>query len=329
MRMIEPPTVALVVPIRNESHHISACLAGLSGQTYARGRLRILVVDGESTDDTRDQVARWMGRDDRISLVSNPDRAMASGLNLGIAASDADVIGVISGHSVVAPDYVQRAVETLEATGAWCVGGRVFRDASTSVQRAIARATSSPIGVGNSRHNYATEAGWAETAFPGIWHRWVFERIGPFDVSMAYNEDNELSSRILAAGGRIWFEPSMVVRYFPRGSLTGAFEQYRRYGRGKIAVFRKHPAALRGRHFVPPVWVAWLLTSSLGGFAIPALRFAAGGTIAAYASLVLVAAFRGRKAGDPIALTVAAFAAIHTGYGIGIWQGLIDLLLRR
>ena len=325
----DSPSVTLVVPIRNESRHIDDCLGALVGQTYPRELLQIIVVDGESTDDTPLRVASWQERDDRILLLKNPDRLMAIGLNLGIASSTADIVGVISGHSSVEPDYVQRAVEALQRTGAWCVGARVARESFTPVQRAIARAATSPMGVGDSRHNYATKSGWAETAFPGMWHRWVFERVGAFDVAMAYNEDNELSHRILAAGGRIWFEASIVVSYVPRGSLRGVFTQYRRYGRGKLGVFRKHRGALRWRHLVPPAWVAWVPGSALVGFILPAAWLALGVSVAVYVGVLLAAAAWGRRPGDPVVLTVAAYAAIHAGYGIGVWQGLLDLVRRQ
>ena len=324
----ELPSVTLVVPIRNESRTIDQCLEALVEQTYPRDLLQIIVVDGESTDDSEARVASWTERDERIVLMKNPDRLMAFGLNLGIGASRADMVGVISGHSTVEPDYVERSVEALQRTGAWCVGARVERESSTLMQRAIARAASSPIGVGDSRHNYATHSGWAETAFPGVWPRWVFERIGNFDVAMAYNEDNELSHRILAAGGRIWFEASIVVRYVPRGSLGAVFTQYRRYGRGKVGVFRKHRRALRWRHLVPPAWVAWLPASAIAGRFVPAVWLASGVSIATYAGLLLATAMRGRRPGDPILLTAAAFAAIHAGYGIGVWQGVVDLVRR-
>ena len=324
----DQPSVTLVVPIRNESRTIDQCLEALSEQTYPRDLLQIIVVDGESTDDSEARVASWMERDERIVLMKNPDRLMAFGLNLGIGASRTDVIGVIGGHSTVESDYVERSVEALRRTGAWCVGARVKRESSTLVQRAIARAASSPIGVGDSRHNYATQSGWAETAFPGVWHRWVFERIGAFDVAMAYNEDNELSHRILATGGRIWFEASIVVRYVPRGSLGAVFTQYRRYGRGKVGVFRKHRRALRWRHLVPPAWVAWLPASAIAGRFAPAVWLASAVRIATYAGLLFATALRGRRPGDPVLLTVAAFAAIHAGYGIGVWQGVLDLVRR-
>lgn len=321
---LDAPTVAIVVPVRNESRHIDDCLAALTGQTYPHDRLQIVVVDGESSDDTVERVRRWKTRDGRIRLLNNPARVMPVGLNLGIEATDCDIVGVMSGHSSFDHDYVERTVRALRETGAWCVGARVSRESSSPVQRAIARAATSPIGVGDSRHNYATESGWAETAFPGMWPRWVFERIGLFDVDMPYNEDNEFSYRIIAAGGRIWFESSIIVRYVPRASLSGLFAQYRRYGRGKIAVFRKHRGAVRWRHFVPPVWVAWLSAAAVGGLVNPVIWILGALTMAVYLALTGSAALRHRRPDDPVALTIAAFAAMHVGYGLGIWGGLLD-----
>lgn len=73
------------------------------------------------------------------------------------------------------------------------------------------------------------------------------------------NEDNELRTRILGAGGRIWYEPFIEVRHVPRASPRGAFDQYRKYAAGKSEVYRKHRGALRWRHLLRPLWVAWLL----------------------------------------------------------------------
>jgi hypothetical protein len=54
-----------------------------------------------------------------------------------------------------------------------------------------------------------------------------------------------------------------------------------------------------------------------------------GVSAVAYAALLLAASARDREPGDSVLLTVAAFAAIHAGYGIGIWQGLLDLARRK
>lgn len=317
------------MPIRNEAAYIDVCLESLVAQTYAHARLSVIVTDGESTDDSADRVRSWIGRDDRIRLLSNPAQTMPHGLNIGIQATHSDVVGVISGHSWVEPDYVARAVESLQRTGAWCVGARAKREASTPMQRAIARASASPIGIGDATYNYSTVAGWAEGAFPGMWWRWVFERVGLFDVAMTFNEDNELSHRILAAGGRIWFEPSIVVHYVPRASLSALFHQYRGYGRGKVAVFRKHPSAVRWRHLVPPAWVAWLPTALVLGLLRRQVWLVGAVSISVYGAILWLASRRNRDGSDSVALTLRAFVAIHAGYGIGVWQGVLDVVRPR
>src|SRR5262249_58908831 len=46
------PDVTIIVPVRDESSNIAACLHSLLRQRYPASRLVVLVVDDESTDDT-------------------------------------------------------------------------------------------------------------------------------------------------------------------------------------------------------------------------------------------------------------------------------------
>ena len=198
--------MSLIVPVLNEEGTIAACLAALQEQTYPKDRLEIIVADGGSRDATRRIVSEMARADSRIRLVENPGRSTAAGLNVGINQTRGSIVGAISGHSVPSSEYVERAVEALERTGAWAVGGIIERAGRNPVQRAIARATASPFGVGNSTYNYAQTGMYVEGVFPGMWPRWVFDRVGLFDSTVPTNEDNELSHRILEAGGRIWLD---------------------------------------------------------------------------------------------------------------------------
>jgi succinoglycan biosynthesis protein ExoA len=310
------------VPVRNEERHIAACLDGIGAQTYPADRLDVIVVDGESDDRTVEIVRELTTIDPRIKIVSNPRRSMPSGLNLGIQHATGDYVGVVSGHSVLPPDYVERAVRASEATGAWSVGGRIVRRADTPMQRAIAIATASRVGVGDSAHNYSVEAGWVETVFPGLWRRELFDRIGLFDPGMIANEDNELSLRIRKAGGRIWFDPAIGVEYVPRSSLGDLFRQYRRYGLGKMRVLRKHRGGLRWRHFVPAALVAFLV---IGAALAPLVPIAPALWIiglAVYALAIALAGIRLARADTPWWFISAALVTLHVAYGIGTWQGL-------
>src|SRR4051794_38856640 len=54
MIQMESPRVTVIVPCRNEARYISACLDSILATAYPLDRLEVLVVDGQSTDGTRD-----------------------------------------------------------------------------------------------------------------------------------------------------------------------------------------------------------------------------------------------------------------------------------
>ena len=64
------PSVAVVVPARNEAGNIERCLTALSAQRYTA--LRIVVVDDQSTDSTASLAAAFAERDPHIRALRAP-----------------------------------------------------------------------------------------------------------------------------------------------------------------------------------------------------------------------------------------------------------------
>src|SRR5215469_87872 len=62
------PSIAAIIPMRNESNNIDTCLSGLLAQDYPRERLSIIVVDDNSADDSAALVRRYIG-DGRVALI--------------------------------------------------------------------------------------------------------------------------------------------------------------------------------------------------------------------------------------------------------------------
>ena len=322
--------VSVVIPARNEAPHIEDCLSALRTQTYPIELVEIIVADGGSTDGTADLVASAARTDSRIRVVENPSRKTASGLNAAIREARGDVILRMDGHAVPAATYVERCVDRLRTAAAWAVGGRMMKTSSTALGRAIAAASSSPFGVGDSAFHYAERARAVESVYLGCWPRWVFDRVGMFDEELVRNQDDELSYRIRQAGGTILFDPSIEVAYRPRESLGALFEQHRQYGFWKVRVFQKHPGSIRWRHLVPGLLAGVLAT----GILFPINRAAslpAAAAAAVYGMAAVFAASRvsARSPGVRIRNVVGAFGAMHLGYGIGLWQGLFRWLLAR
>jgi len=71
------PEIAVIIPARNEAHSIARCLASITEQDYPQSKLKIVVVDDNSTDDTAAIVRQVAASDSRVHLIQG--NALPSG----------------------------------------------------------------------------------------------------------------------------------------------------------------------------------------------------------------------------------------------------------
>jgi len=320
----EHPFVSVILAIRNEERYIARALEAVLGQSYPHGDIEVLVVDGESVDRTREVVASLSLHDPRVRLLHNPLRWVAGGLNSGLRAARGDVIVRVDGHCVIPPDYLVTCVQMLRVGEMDCAGGPVRAEGETMIGQAIARAMSTPFGVGGASFRWADVVREVDSLPFGAWRRGVFEAIGPFDETLMRNQDDELSDRLRRWGGRIVMDPAIQVRYFSRTSLVGLWRQYLDYGFWKVRVIRKRggwPSS--PRHLVPAVFVCAVLGSFLAAV-VTRLWFLPACVLGPYALFLLAAtahSLASRR--DRAALLVpCAIMAMHVAYGVGFLMAL-------
>jgi len=324
------PLVSVVIPMRNEERYIGRCLESLAGQDYPRQRLEVIVVDGESSDGSRQVVDGFgQGALPGLRLLSNPIGTTPRGLNIGIQEAGGDVIIVLGAHSEVEPSFLGENVRALLDSDADCVGGPITSVGDGLVGGAIALAMSSPFGVGDALFRYSRRRQWVETVAFGAYRREVFQRIGLFAEDLVGDEDTEFHYRLAEAGGKILLTPEIKSVYYPRSSLAALFRQYLSYGSAKVKVARRYPHRLRLRALVPGAFVATLAVS--GALAI--LHRRAGwlfGLVAgsyAFASFLVSFAVASRRGWRYLPVLPVVFVCIHFAYGLGFLGGLARLLL--
>ena len=323
----EQPTVTVIMPVRNEESFITQSLRAVLDQDYPAGRLQVLVADGMSEDRTREIVGELARAHPAhaVEIVDNPGGIVPTGINAALALAMGQVIVRVDGHTIIEPDYVAECVAALAASGADNVGGRMDAVGRGPVGEAVALATSSRFGVGDSQFHYAAGEHWVDTVYLGAWRREVFERVGAFDTEMVRNQDDEFNYRIRAAGGRILLTDRIHSRYYSRSSLRTLFRQYRQYGFWKVRVLQKHPKQMSARQFVPPVFVAVLTGGVLLGPLSRVVRRVSLAASGAYCLAAVTASISiARKHGwRHLPLLPVAFAAMHLGYGGGFLAGLV------
>ncbi len=99
-------------------------LEALMAQDYPRERYEVIVVDGRSTDGTREIVEGLIRENPAVNvrLLDNPGRLSSRARNIGVRAARGRLIAVIDGHVFVPNDQLFAAMERLkEGHGALCL----------------------------------------------------------------------------------------------------------------------------------------------------------------------------------------------------------------
>jgi glycosyltransferase involved in cell wall biosynthesis len=310
--------VTVVVPARNEEGSIQACIHSLVAQDWPW--LEILVVDGCSEDSTLDIVSRVSKTDPRVRVLRNEHRVIPEALNLALAEASGRWLIRVDAHATVPPDYVRLAVEHLQTGRYGGVGGRKDGVGRTPAGKAIAAVMSSRFGVGGSTYHHGTSVRDVEHVPFGAYPVELLRAMGGWNPQLLVNQDFELDYRLRANGHRLLFDPRLRIDWESREDISALFGQYRRYGRGKVAVAVLHPGSLRPRHLAPPLLVAALVASFPIALRWPKAALAMSGP---YALGLAIASVRTAGGLDSEArrYVPGAFLAMHVGWGIGFWAG--------
>ena len=315
--------VSVVMPVRQEGTQLHEVIAAVAAQD-CQALERIVIALGPSTDGTGDVVEWWRRRDHRVLVVDNPEGIVSTGLNRALRAVGSRYVVRIDGHCLVPPDYVGHLLRTAERTGAACAGPRLRTVGVGRVQRAIAAAMSSALGVGGARFRTSTRSGWVDTVAFGLYERELLLQLGGFRPELVRNQDDELNARLRRAGGTVYLDADVCVDYYPRRSMRGLWRQYFEYGYWRTVTARSFGDALGLRQLVPGVFVGGLV----GGLILAALGWpwplllALAGYAGVLALLVVQTA---RRTADPVvaALSAPAGAVLHLSYGCGLWRSLL------
>ena len=323
------PFLSIVIPVRNEEKHIAEVLEQIISQEYPQDKLEILVVDGKSGDNTKEIVRDFMKRYSFIRLLDNPKILSSSARNLGAREAKGDIVVYIDGHCQI-PDQklLKNIASCFEKSGADCLGrSQPLIPGDRTITQAITIARTSSLGHNPESLIYSDFEGFIDpTSCAAIYKKEVFQKVGFFDENFDACEDVEFNLRVKQAGLKCYLSPSLAVRYYPRRSLPGLFQQMFRYGRGRYQLFRKHPATWSFFSLAPGLYLLSLLVllflSSINSTFFTTLVLVLLlylGPVATYS--FWLSSKRGLKFFPLFSLI---FPVIHFGISLGFWSALFS-----
>lgn len=319
------PKVSIIIPCRNEEKYITKNLDAILDQDY-EGSIEVLVVDGMSTDQTREIVLSYPAQ--HIHLVDNLEKYTPNALNIGVQNASGSIFIILGGHAFVNPDFVRKNVEALEKDEAiGCAGGQILNIHENKTSEIISKAMASSFGVGNATFRVGGEAGFVDTVAFGAYRRYIHDEIGGFDEDLVRNQDDEYNFKVTQAGYKIYFDPAIISNYYVRGSIAKLYRQYYQYGYWKVYVNKKHKTVTTWRQLVPLVFVLGLFLGGLLSLLIPGFLWVYLGGLIFYALLAILS---GARTGGHFyeSLKVACiFPVLHFSYGLGYLVGIIEFLI--
>jgi succinoglycan biosynthesis protein ExoA len=313
----EYPSVSVIMAVYNEADFIDDTVSDLLGQDY-EGPLEVIVADGGSTDGTKDRLQKWAERDDRLTVIDNPERRQAFGLNFAADRATGKILVRADGHTRFAPNYVSASVGAIQETRA-AVGGRMVPVGRTPFGRAVAAAMMSPLIIGPGKFHHATVRGEVDTVYLGAFLSEEFQIIGGYrSFPSGAAEDADFYFRWRDSGGHVIVDPGIESTYAPRDHVAPLWRQYFRYGAGKAEMVWLNGRLPSFRFLAPIGLVTGLLAMGTWGLVT--------GVWWPFAVLIgswlLLLGYVGVSASQPAFRVIAAGAIMHVSYGLGTMSGL-------
>jgi glycosyltransferase involved in cell wall biosynthesis len=235
-------SISIVTPVYNDPR-LERCLTSINAQTECPS-IEIVVVDGESTDETTDVIESFS--DDIDILIREPDDGLYDAMNKGIRQSSGDLIGVLNSDDQYNDKFVLRDVfEKIRRSGAdGSYGDLVYVDEADDITR---------YWEAGEYRRWKLYFGWMPPHPTVFLRREAYELHGLFDTSLEIAADYELMIRMLLKGK---IELAYLDRVLVRMSTGGkSNESITNIVQSNIEAYR-----------------SWRMNNLHGGGAVPILK---------------------------------------------------------
>ncbi len=322
--------VSFIVVAYNAGEKLSCLISDVTKQDYPHNNIEIILVDGNSGDNTKQimQVFMESSHDfSRICVLDNPKRILPCGWNIALKESHGEIILRVDAHSSIPENFISKNVECIK-DGEKVVGGprESIIDEENSWQKTLLIAETSLFGSGIASYRRAQQKKYVSTLAHAAYSREVFRKVGGYDERLARTEDNEIHHRMKKAGYKFLFHPEIKSFHHVRNTSPKMLKQKFANGYWIGLTMGVSPCCFSIYHFVPMIFTLAVISGAIltvyGNVLLLAFLLTLYGTFAVVNTILSV---KGKRFSAYYLLLPLLFFLLHVYYGMGTLWGLIKL----
>jgi GT2 family glycosyltransferase len=265
------------------------------------------------------------GADGQVEILLARGRQPSVQRNAALRAARGEIVYFLDDDSIAPPGNLRRALEHFQSPAVKMAGGPSLCPADApALQQAFALTMGSWLAFGPSCSRYRACGGVRASSEKELIlcnllaRREDLLQLGGFNEALYPNEENALMDELQKRGGKLLYDPDLIVYRPPRASFRSFCKMLLSYGRGRAEQFRLHPTLRSAPNFVPPLFCLYLVALAF----LPAVfRWVA----AAYLAAVLVQALAvlGGRKWHWLPRIMGLIFVSHVVYGLGFWRGCV------
>ena len=260
-----PLKVSIIVAACNSQDTIEECLKSILAQNYPKDAFEVIVMDGESKDNT-------------VKIAQQfPIKVLSIRLNCPAAYNYAmkivayPILGFIDADAKVEPDWLKKVTPHLAEPEVAGVSGSIETwNADNPWARSIGYELKSRYRrIGKYTGRIAT--------MNLLLKKSVIEEVGGWDEKLPSQYDTDFGFRMSGRGYKIAYEPTAVCYHFNRPTLKAFYRQQLQYGKNTLKLYFKHGRLAKGDEItdlgmnIQPILLLAVVVSFLLGI-IPQIR---------------------------------------------------------
>lgn len=239
---------SVIIPVYNDPEGLRDTLSSLLQQDYPQEDHEILVVDNNSTDNTKTVASDMADKYKHTHILTEEDiQSSYAARNTGIKNASGEFLAFIDADMTVEPSWLSKLESTFGETKADYIGCNIDLYLPEGERETILTRynlkTGFPIKERMQNQNFAG-AGCIAI------RKEVVDHIGGFDQSLISGGDQEFGRRVADADYTQTYAADIIMQHPVRTSLKSSCKKRYRIGKGHEQLYNRYPE----RDFTRPLY---------------------------------------------------------------------------